>query len=83
MIDFLKKIYSRENNSSRAQANERLRIVLAHDRTGTSTHLIEVLKEEIIQVIAKHVEIDGTPEVTIVHEGRQSALDINIPLKGR
>lgn len=83
MIDFLKKIYSRENNSSRAQANERLRIVLAHDRAGTSTQLIEILKEEIMQVITKHVEIDGTPEVTIVHEGRQSALDINIPLKGR
>ncbi|SHG84008.1 cell division topological specificity factor [Thermosyntropha lipolytica DSM 11003] len=83
MIDFLKKIYARENSSSRDKANERLRIVLAHDRTGTSTHLIEVLKEEIIEVIKKHVEIDGTPEVTIVHEGRQSALDINIPLKGR
>jgi len=44
---------------------------------------METLKEEIIQVIARHFEIDGTPEVTLIREGRRSALDINIPLKGR
>lgn len=83
MLELLKKLYNRENNSSRAQANERLRLVLTHDRTNTSAQLMETLKEEIIQVIARHVEIDGRPEVNIVTEGRHSALDINIPLKGR
>lgn len=83
MLDLLKRLYSRESNSSRAQANDRLRLVLTHDRLGASSQLLEVLKEEIIQVIRRHVEIDGNPEVTIVNEGRQSALDINIPIKGR
>lgn len=83
MLDFLKKIYSREDDSSRSQANNRLRLVLTHDRIGASSELMELLKEEIIQVIAKHVDIEGTPEVTLVSEGRRSALDINIPLRGR
>ncbi len=83
MLDFLKQIYSRENTSSRKKANDRLRLVLTHDRLGTSTQFMDTLKEEIIQVIARHVEIEGTPEVTFMNEGRRSALDINIPLKGR
>ncbi|HBK54326.1 MAG TPA: cell division topological specificity factor MinE, partial [Syntrophomonas wolfei] len=40
-------------------------------------------KEEILEVISRHVEIEGRPEVKIIREGRHSALDINIPLKGR
>lgn len=83
MLDLLKRLYSRDTNSSREQANNRLRLVLTHDRTGHSSELMETLKEEIIQVIKRHVEIDGAPEVTIITQGRQSALDINIPLKGR
>jgi cell division topological specificity factor len=83
MLNFLKRIFSKENMSSRKQANDRLRLVLTHDRLGASTQLMDTLKEEIIQVIAKHVEIEGTPEVTFINEGRRSALDINIPLKGR
>lgn len=82
MLDFLKKVFSNEK-SSRTQANERLRVVLTHDRLGASSQLMEVLKVEIMEVIARHVEIDGTPEVNLVSEGRHSALDINIPLKGR
>ena len=82
MLDFLSKIFSRES-SSRDQANNRLRLVLTHDRIGASSELMELLKEEIIQVIAKHVDIDGIPEVTLVTEGRHSALDINIPIKGK
>ncbi|MEQ8174150.1 MAG: cell division topological specificity factor MinE [Syntrophomonadaceae bacterium] len=82
MLDFLKKVFSNEK-TSRTQANERLRVVLTHDRLGASSELMEVLKIEIMEVIARHVEIDGNPEVNLVSEGRHSALDINIPLKGR
>ncbi len=44
---------------------------------------MDTLKEEIIQVIVKHVEVEGTPQVNFISEGKHSALDINIPLKGR
>ncbi len=81
MLDFLKRIFA--DSSSRKQANDRLRVVLTHDRAGTSSRLMETLKEEILEVISRHVEIEGRPEVKIIREGRHSALDINIPLKGR
>lgn len=83
MLDILKKIFARDEQDSRSVANDRLRLVLTHDRIGASSQLMETLKEEIMQVIARHVEIDGNPEVNLVSEGRYSALDINIPLKGR
>ena len=81
MLDFLKRIFA--DSSSRKQANDRLRVVLTHDRAGTSSRLMETLNEEILEVISRHVEIEGRPEVKIIREGRHSALDINIPLKGR
>ncbi len=83
MLDFFKKIFSDDSKSSRTHANERLRLVLTHDRLGTSSELMETIKEEIIQVIARHMEIEGIPEVNLITEGRHTALDISIPLKGR
>lgn len=83
MLDFLKRIFSDSKTSSRAQANDRLRVVLTHDRVGASAELMDTLQEEIIALIAKHVEIDGVPEVHFITEGRNTALDISIPLKGR
>lgn len=83
MFDFFKKIFANEDDSSRNQANDRLRVVLTHDRIGSSEKLMETLKEEIIAVIAKHMDIEGTPEVNFITEGRHTALDISIPLKGR
>lgn len=82
MLDIFRKLFSQESNS-RQKANDRLRVVLSHDRLGTSPQLLETLKEEIIAVIARHVDIDGNPEVTFIAEGRHTAVDISIPLKGR
>jgi len=82
MLDLLKKLFAQETGS-RQKANDRLRVVLTNDRLGTSPQLMETLKEEIIAVIARHVDIDGTPQVTFIAEGRHTALDISIPLKGR
>lgn len=83
MFDFIKKIFANEEDSSRTKANDRLRLVLTHDRIGASSQLMDTLKEEIIALIASHVEIEGTPEVHFITEGRRTALDISIPLKGR
>ncbi len=82
MLDIFKKLFANES-SSRSEANSRLRLVLTHDRLGSSPQLMETLKEEIMQVIARHVDIEGQPEVRLITEGRHAALDINIPIKGR
>lgn len=83
MLDFLKKIYSRDDSNSRNHANNRLRLVLSHDRLNMTPELMNALKEDIIGVIANRLDIDGLPEVRLITEGRHTALDISIPLKGR
>jgi cell division topological specificity factor len=83
VLDFIKKIFSQPETSSRNKANERLRVVLTHDRMNVSAQVINELKTEIIEVIARHFDIEGMPEVNLISEGRHSALDINIPIKGR
>jgi cell division topological specificity factor len=83
VLNFLAKLFAPKKSSSRSRANDRLRVVLSHDRIGASAQLMETLKEEIIEVIARHMEIDGNPEVHFISEGRRSALDISIPIKGR
>jgi len=79
MLDFARK---RGSATSRSKANDRLHSVLAHDRVGTSSGIMEQMKQEVIQVIRKHMDVDE-PEVNVTSRGRQSMLDINIPLKGR
>ncbi|NMC28345.1 MAG: cell division topological specificity factor MinE [Syntrophomonadaceae bacterium] len=83
MINLLKKIFSPDKNTSRNRANDRLRVVLTHDRLGANSQLMETLQREIIAVIAKHMDIEGVPEVHLITEGRRTALDISIPIKGR
>ena len=83
MLDFIKKIYTRDESSSRNQANNRLRVVLSHDRLNLTPETLNFLKEDIIVVIANHLDIDGSPEVRLITEGRNTALDISIPVKGR
>jgi len=83
MMELLRKLFLGEQNTSRKEANDRLRVVLTHDRLTVNADLMETIKEEILQVIAKHIDIEGSPEVNLITEGRHAALDISIPLKGR
>ena len=48
MLDFIKKIFSQPETSSRNKANERLRVVLTHDRMNVSAQVLIELKTEII-----------------------------------
>jgi cell division topological specificity factor len=56
MLDFIKKIYTRDESSSRNQANNRLRVVLSHDRLNLTPETLNSLKEDIIVVIANHLD---------------------------
>ncbi len=67
--------------TSRDVAKQRLQLVLVHDRSHISPGLLEVLKDEIIAVISKHVEIDREGvHVTFSEDGRENRLVADIPL---
>lgn len=63
-------------------ARERLQILLAHERVGGShSQLIAVLQEEILAVIAKHMQIDRDKVVVKLDRGNEvSTLEIDIEM---
>ena len=65
-------------------AKERLRLVLAHDRTSISPALLDTLKDEIISVIPRHIAIepDGV-QVTFSQRAHETRLVADIPLASR
>jgi len=64
------------------RAKERLQLVLIHDRTDLTSDELSALKDEILQVIARHVEIDtDAVQISLEHDGRAQRLVADIPLR--
>lgn len=81
MKDLFDRILGRDRHSANA-AKERLQLVLIHDRTDLSPGLIESLRDELIAVISRHVDIDPTAvRLEMASEGREQRLVADIPLK--
>ena len=63
IINFFKKIGKKEVNkktqeNSKDAAKERLHLVLMQDRANVSADFLELMKQEIIDVIKKYIDID-------------------------
>jgi cell division topological specificity factor len=82
-MDFLSRLLGRDQPSSREIAKQRLQLVLVHDRIKISPAMLEKLKDELITVISRYVEIDAeSVEVAFTQSKRQSRLVADIPLVG-
>jgi len=69
---------------SAPMARERLQVLLAHERASAGSDLVSILREEILAVIAKHVELDADRvHVKMDRDENMSILeiDVEIPLK--
>ena len=67
---------------SAKSAKERLQFVLIHDRTDLTPAALDAMKDELIAVISKYVEIDSdSVHIDINHEGRTQRLLADIPLR--
>ena len=67
--------------SSANTARQRLQLVLIHDRANFPAGQIELMKEELIKVISRYVDIDRSKaEIAVENEGREQRLIMNIPL---
>jgi cell division topological specificity factor len=81
MSSFLDRLFGR-NTSSASQAKERMKLVLIHDRTDLSPAEMDALKDELIQVISRHIEIDpNAVRIDLSQEGREQRLIADIPLR--
>ncbi len=71
----------RRKSSGQDIAAERLRLVLTHDRANISPGMLEVLKDEIIAVISKHLDIETDKViVSFTEDNRETRLMADIPV---
>lgn len=81
MNNFFARLTGRREAPSAVTAKERLKLVLVHDRSDISPAVIEILKDEIINVISRHVDIDrDLVEISVTETNRESRLIADIPL---
>ena len=90
LVNFFKKIgknESKETNGSKNKAKERLHLVLMQDRANVSADFLELMKQEIIDVIKKYIEVDEKEiDVRLTNEVKEDgttgapSLYANIPI---
>jgi len=81
MSGFIDRLLGRQTKSA-YQAKERLKLVLVHDRTDLSPGVLETLKDDLIQTISRHVDIDpAAVRIEMAQEGREQRLIADIPLR--
>lgn len=90
--NFCKRIIKREEKkpaqeNSKNAAKERLHLVLMQDRANVSADFLELMKQEIIEVIKKYIEVDEKEiDVRLTNKENQDgtngapALYANIPI---
>ena len=82
-MNMLNRLLGRGEPTSREIAKDRLRLVLVQDRVNLSSEKMNELKDDLIKVISKYVEIDRDGiEISLTQSARQSRLTANIPVVG-
>ena len=90
ILNFFKKLWKNENketSGSKTKAKERLHLVLMQDRANVSADFLEMMKQEIIDVIKKYIEVEENEiDVRLTNEVKEDgttgapSLYANIPI---
>ena len=88
--NFFKKVFKKEmqkESDSGKEAKERLHLVLMQDRANVSADFLEMMKQEIIEVIKKYIDVDeNSIDVRLTNQTNEDgtngapALYANIPI---
>ena len=80
MKSIIDRLTGRDKSASAAK--ERLQFVLIHDRTELPPGVMDSMRDEIIDVISRHIQVDReSVQIKIQQEGRQQFLLAEIPLQ--
>ena len=89
IMKFFKKTNKKEEKTSNSKeaAKERLHLVLMQDRANVSADFLELMKQEIIEVIKKYIDVDESAiDVRLTNKENEDgtngapALYANIPI---
>ena len=80
MLKALMKIFGRQESSGEV-ARKRLKVVLIHDRAAVSPEIMDHLKQDILAVVAKYIEINPQEmDISLEKDEDSVALVANIPV---
>jgi cell division topological specificity factor len=81
LTDILERFFAR-TTTSRQQVKDRLRLVLAHDRTTLPPHILESMQKEILEVVSRYVELETEAmEFSLENDQRSTILIANLPIR--
>jgi cell division topological specificity factor len=79
-MSFFERLFGKKNSAE--SAKERLQLVLIHDRTDLTPAELDSLKDDLIETISRHVEIDAQAvQIGMEHDGRSQRLVADIPIR--
>jgi cell division topological specificity factor len=79
-MSFFNRLLGNDRSSAKS-AKERLQLVLVHDRADLSPGSLKALKNEVIDVISRYVEIDRRGvSISLTKDRNEQRLVADIPL---
>jgi cell division topological specificity factor len=83
IFELLERIFPNLNDrNSGTEVKNRLKLVLAHDRAAIAPEILEKMRQEIMAVVSKYVELDNDAmEISLDSSDRTTVLVANFPIR--